>query len=169
MSSFAVFVRPHPRAFPGPMHEWHQKLYEAAEILTRRLENLPHRPILSDYFIRHLDLGIIRDRLDVDNEPVDNEPSMIPRFFDPDTPHVAAQRAQRWNEVNRWPAPDPNRPEIIQDWRGYQIRTDIPLFDDIEHIFHRCCLLLVDRGHEEEQERDSRDDDPGLLRWVKFR
>lgn len=185
MSSFAAFVGPHPRAFPEPMHEWHQKLYEAAEILTRRLQNLHYRPILSDYFLYHLGLGVIRDRLDVDNEPIDNEPidngpignepngnepSMIPRFFRPAEIQVAAQRVQRWNEVNRWPAPDLNRPEIIEHWRGCQIRTNIPLFDDIEVNFRRCYSLLANRGHEEEQEheRDSRNDDLELLRWAKF-
>lgn len=213
MSSSAMIVRPHPRAFPERMHEWHQRLYEAAQNLTQRLESLPHRPILSDNCIRHLDLEIIRDRLDVDNEPVDNQPvnnqhikkepvdnepfnnqpfrnqsikqepvdnepvnnqpvrnvpSMIPRFFEPDDPHAAAQRVQRWNEVKRWPAPDPHKPEFIQDWRGYQIRTDIPLFDDIEHNFHRCCSMLMDRAPQQGQPRDSRDDGPEH-QWVKFR
>ncbi|EHK43162.1 hypothetical protein TRIATDRAFT_310718 [Trichoderma atroviride IMI 206040] len=160
------------------MRQWHQEIYDAADRLTRELERSADRPVLSGDL--RLEFGIIQDRLIVDDEQmVDDEHSVCAEFFRPDTPHVAARRAQRWNEVNRWPSPDPNRPEIIESWNGCPIRTNIPLFDDIEDNFHRC-LMLVDWDIEEERggggggggragrARFSLDGGPEHLCWVKM-
>lgn len=154
MARYIEVVRPHLRTFPDPMHEWHKELYVTTAALVDQLEDLFNRPIIDNDFIRRTGLRIFLDRLVVDEEQTNgNGHSRHPRFFDPGDPQVAARRAQRWNASNRWPQQDPTRPEIINYLRHFPIRMNIPLFDDLEHNFRRCCEMLRYRDVEQEEIR----------------
>lgn len=145
-------MRPHFQTFPEPMHEWHKELYVTTAALVDQLDNLSNKPFLDNEFIRRTGLRIFLDRLAVDDEQtVGNEHSRPPKFFDPDEPQAAARRAQRWNASNRWPRLDLSRPEIINYHKHFPIRTNIPLFDDLEDNFRRCCEMLKDQGIEQEE------------------
>lgn len=162
MTTFHEFVRSIPRPFPDPYIEWHIGLYDAVTVLTRQLERLTHRPLLSDRLL--LELGVVHGaELIIDEEnPIDFEP----RYFSPDTPHVAAQLAQKWNEVKKWPPLDPEQPDIIINWRDYPIRLNIPPDDDIIENVHRC-LKMVD-WETEHGDRMQRSSQLEQLCWTKF-
>lgn len=161
-TTFHEFVRSLPRPFPDPYIEWHIGLYDAVTALKRQLERLTHKPLLSD---RHLlQLGVVHGaELIIDEEnPIDFEA----RYFRPDTPHVAAQRAQRWNEIKKWPPLDPNKPDTIVNWGTYPIRTDLPLDDDIVGNVDRCLKMVDWEG--EYGDRIERPSQPEYLCWTRF-
>ncbi|PTB45451.1 hypothetical protein M441DRAFT_129239 [Trichoderma asperellum CBS 433.97] len=162
MATFHQFVRSIPRPFPDPYIEWHIGLYDAATTLKRQLERLTQKPLLSD--TRLLELGVVHGpELIIDEEnPIDFEP----RYFSPDTPHVAAQRAKRWNEVNKWPPLDLDNPDIIVNWRDYPIRTNIPLYDDIVENIDRC-LKMVD-WEREDGDHIEVSSQPEHRPWIRF-
>lgn len=139
METYDEFLRLQLRPFPIPYIEWHFGLYDTVTALKQQLERLAHEPILSENLV--LELGVIQgaELIIDDGSPVD----LGPLYFRPDNPHVAAQRAQRWNEVNNWPTLTPDTPEIIVNGGNYPIQTGITRFEHVAENIARC-LKLVD-------------------------
>ncbi|KAL6896425.1 hypothetical protein GGI43DRAFT_117665 [Trichoderma evansii] len=163
MITFHEWVTSLDRPFPDPYIEWHIGLYDAVTVLKQQLDSWTHRPLLSD---RHLlELGVVHGaELIIDEEnPIDFEP----RYFSPDTPGAAAQRTRNWNRVEKWPILDPHGQDLIENWRGFPIRINIPLEDDVGGNFDRC-LDMVDWGDWDGGDRMERSNQPEDLCWTSF-
>ncbi|KAL7922341.1 hypothetical protein ACQKWADRAFT_293205 [Trichoderma austrokoningii] len=165
MDEFHDFVMSYPRPFPAPHIESHLELLDEATRIQRQLEAWTNRPILSEFDL--LELGVIRcNGIDIDDEISPIMDHSI-RYFHPDTPHVAARRAQRWNDLGAWPSLDEKYPQTFGFWRGDPVPTNLSLMDGITQTVVKCLRLTDWEAHADSPQRPFGPQDPDHRRWVR--